>query len=220
MENRQSELASIYSGCFNNFVYDLVPNSAVCLDVGCNTGNLGVKLIKDKKCVVDGIELDKDALFQAKEKGFRNTYCLDLNSDSGVLDKLIQKYDCIICADVLEHLVYPDRLLNVLATKTNKNGEIIISVPNIAFIKQRIDLMFGLFDYNPRGGIMDSTHLRFFTKKSLKEFALDNGFKIERLFGYSQVKKKFFLLKFLAKLWPEVFALQLLMVIRRSDEKR
>jgi len=215
MENKQSKKIGIYDNCCNSIVFNEIEEKSECLDVGCWTGNLGMKLINEKGCFVGGVDFNEEVLRVAKERGYREIYQVDLNKNPSDLKKVDKKYDYIICADVLEHTIKPEFILNLLKENLHDNGYIIISIPNVAFIQQRIFLLFGKFDYNPNGGIMDETHLKFFTKKYIFEIIRKNKFKIEKFYGYSLVKNKFFFLRILAKIWPELFAMQFLIKIKK-----
>jgi 2-polyprenyl-3-methyl-5-hydroxy-6-metoxy-1,4-benzoquinol methylase len=219
MVSRKSKKIGIYDSCINEYVFDEVPEGSRCLDVGCWTGNLGRKLIKSKKCSVDGVDFMPTVLAKARQNGYGKTFCMNLNSNPNEINKIKNKYDCIICADVLEHLINPELVLSLLKKKLAKQGVLIISVPNIAFLKQRLEILSGKFDYNPNGGIMDETHLRFFTSKSLRALCEHSGFEIESFYGYSLVKNKFFFLRYLAKWWPKSFAIQFLAVVKQKEDK-
>lgn len=212
MENKQSKKDfGVYDRCFNPVVCQAVPEKTVCLDVGCWTGNLGESLIADKNCIVDGLDLEGDVLEAARSKGYRNTYQIDLNDGGRALEEVADEgYDCVVCADVLEHLADPSLVLKGLRSKLKEGGFVLISVPNIAFIKQRLELLFGRFDYNPEGGIMDEGHLRFFTCKSLTDLLEKAGFKVTFIRGYNLVRPRFFFLKFLGRLFPTLFSVQFL----------
>jgi SAM-dependent methyltransferase len=84
------------------------------------------------------------------------------------------RYDAIIFGDVLEHLRNPRAVLEKLSGLLKPGGQILISVPNVANIWVRLNLLFGRFDYS-RVGILDETHLRFFTLKTAKQLAVDSG---------------------------------------------
>lgn len=213
MENKESKIG-IYDDCYNPIIFSEINGGSRCLDVGCWTGNLGKKLIMEKGCQVDGIDFSREALAIAEERGYEKTFILDLNDKYPDFDNK-KKYDYIIFADVLEHLADPSSVLKIFQKYLSENGYILISIPNIAFIYCRFQLLFGRFNYNPNGGIMDAAHLRFFTKKSLKEMCLKSGYKISHLYGYSLVKPKFFPLKILAKIWPEMLALQFFIRIKK-----
>ena len=217
MASKKSKKIGIYDSCINEYVYDEVPEGLHCLDVGCWTGNLGKKLIKSKKCSVEGIDFMPAVLAKARQNGYGKTFCMNLNSNPNEISKIKNKYDCIICADVLEHLINPELVLSLLKKKLAKQGVLIISVPNIAFLKQRMEILGGKFDYNPNGGIMDETHIRFFTAKSLQALCGRCGFEIKSFYGYSLVKNKFFFLRYLAKWWPKSFAIQFLVKVKLKN---
>jgi 2-polyprenyl-3-methyl-5-hydroxy-6-metoxy-1,4-benzoquinol methylase len=217
MGNKGSEIG-IYDGCFNGTVFDAVSKNTTCLDVGCWTGNLGKSLINKKRCVVDGVDYKREALDEAKRQGYRETYLVNFNDEDFDLGLGNNKYDFIICADVLEHLRDPGVVLERLRRFLKDEGRLVISVPNIGFIQQRVLLMAGNFSYNPNGGIMDETHLRFFTFSTIKNLCLKSGYKIIRSSGYAQVKDRFFFLRYLAGICPSLFAIQFLLVLKK-DEK-
>src|SRR5438034_3506572 len=121
-----------YSHSFNAFVYDAIPPKSVCLDVGCWNGNLGKALTEQKKCIVDGVDSQPDMLQLAKKNGYRRTFLVNFNNDTYDVKRL-EKYDVIVCADVLEHLLDPVAVLKELKKHLRKNGRIIISLPNISF---------------------------------------------------------------------------------------
>ena len=87
-------------------------------------------------------------------------------------------FDIVILADILEHLVDPATILQYLVNYQQKNTRFLISVPNIANLWVRLNLLLGKFDYADRG-IMDRTHLRFFTRKSFSELLTEAGLTIE-----------------------------------------
>jgi len=155
----------------------LVGNNKKVLEVGCATGYISEKL-KENGCKVVGIEIDKKAGKLAKK------FCKDvIISDVESLKNIPYKknyFDVILFGDVLEHLKNPLNVLKNLRRYLKNNGYIVISVPNIAFWLIRLRLFFGKFDYKDYG-IMDKTHLRFFTFKTVKELLKDAGYKISRI---------------------------------------
>ncbi len=146
------------------------------LDVGCGAGYIGknLKLLGAKK--VDGIEIDEEARKCAK-KIYDNVYdfSIDTCNTSREYKKFLDnndRYDCIIFADVLEHLTDPGQTLADFSKKLTKDGKILVSIPNIANSVVIMGLIDQRFNYT-RTGILDSTHLRFFTENSFYDF-LDN----------------------------------------------
>jgi O-antigen biosynthesis protein len=152
------------------FVALLVKEGKKVLDVGCYQGALGNHLIKNKNCIVDGIEYIEEAAKEAK-KSYRQVFIGDLNNDQ--ID-VQDKYDYIVFADVLEHLISPEIILNKFTNYLNYGGEIIISVPNIGYEGIIASLASGEFEYN-NTGILDRTHLKFFTKKSILSLIVNIG---------------------------------------------
>jgi 2-polyprenyl-3-methyl-5-hydroxy-6-metoxy-1,4-benzoquinol methylase len=83
----------------------------------------------------------------------------------------------VLLLDVLEHLRHPEQILNDCRPFLKPNGHLIVSVPNIANISVRLMLLFGMFHYTERG-ILDKTHVRFFTRKTARQFLETNGYRI------------------------------------------
>jgi 2-polyprenyl-3-methyl-5-hydroxy-6-metoxy-1,4-benzoquinol methylase len=131
------------------------------LDVGTAGGYLG-KILRGKGHSVSGIE--NDAAAAEKAKGYYDSFQLaDLESYGFPYRR---EFDYILFADVLEHLRDPAVVLRKCLPALKESGKIIVSVPNVANLVVRLSLLFGKFDYMDRG-ILDRTHLRFFTLRSL-----------------------------------------------------
>lgn len=86
-------------------------------------------------------------------------------------------FDFIVYGDILEHLKNPEAALLKLRNYLSRKGFIIISLPNVAHVYNRKNLLFGRWDYND-AGILDRTHLRFFTLKAAKEMIEKAGYEI------------------------------------------
>lgn len=132
------------------------------LDVGCGTGHLGLWIAEQKRCSVVGIEPNPDRASVARGLGLSvvNDF---LRPD--LLDEL-GAHDYVMFMDVLEHCDDPLSLLALGKRLLAKNGKILISVPNVANWTVRLNLLMGRFDYT-EAGIMDSTHLRWFTRRTI-----------------------------------------------------
>lgn len=144
------------------------PNSRI-LEFGPAHGRMTKYLKENMNCIVDIVEIDIEAGQEASK--YANKYFI--GEEFGNIEKYIwleklnkEKYDYIIFADVLEHLYWPAKVLNKCKYILNDNGSIILSVPNIAHNSVLIDLMNDEFKYNELG-LLDNTHIRFFTYKSL-----------------------------------------------------
>lgn len=205
-----------YSSSFNRYIYESIPNNSKVLDVGCWNGNLGQKLTQEKNCEVDGLDVNDKKLEEAKSKGYLKTFNVNLNNSNYQLDEIDSKYDVIVFADLLEHLVDPQKALEKFRTKLNKNGIIVISLPNVAFALNRFNLLLGKWNYT-EFGTLDKTHLKFFTISTVKKLVKDSGYKIKKVRPYNQfgILEK---MKFLLEISPELFAYQILLVAKNNGK--
>ena len=148
------------------------------LDIGCNDGGLGNKLIKEKDCEVTGVEINKNQL----KYNLNAFHICDLDRDLPNID--YNKIDNVIMLDVIEHLKSPEEFMSKLYSKVSNNSkiEILISTPNISFFLIRFMLFFGFFNYGKRG-ILDRTHTRLFTFSSFSKLILGANFKIVSVKG-------------------------------------
>ena len=145
----------------------LVPSNArILLDVGCSNGALGRSLKTDlPELSVHGVDYDKEMVEVAADS-LDKAWQVDLNQTSLELS-FLEKYDCIIFADVLEHLVNPSNVLKYFAENhLSENGAVIISVPNASHITLITALLKCHWPSKDRG-IFDRTHLRWFCKGNL-----------------------------------------------------
>jgi len=170
----------------HRLVVDEVPDGSRVLDVGCATGYLAAELAR-RGCTVDGIEFDPVAAQQARAH-CREMVVGDLEAPptQAEVQRMLAgaRPEIIICADVLEHLRDPWAVLAWLRTLLAPGGRAVISVPNIAHWTARRALLRGRFDYTDHG-LLDRTHLRFFTRASAAALARRAGFAVqaERLAG-------------------------------------
>ena len=149
------------------------------LDLGCGTGKLGEALKIRQECSVVGIELNREAADLA-EKSLDKVICDNLNRyDPALSDR---RYDCIVFADILEHLVNPWDVLKKFTAVLKEGGTIVASVPNLAHPRIIGQLQKGLFRYEP-AGILDITHLRFFTKTTLTQMFCNLEMKVSNVFA-------------------------------------
>ena len=148
------------------------------LDIGCNDGGLGNKLIEEKDCEVTGVEINKNQL----KYNLNAFHTCDLDRDLPNID--YNKIDNVIMLDVIEHLKSPEEFMSKLYSKVSNNSkiEILISTPNISFFLIRFMLFFGFFNYGKRG-ILDRTHTRLFTFSSFSKLILGANFKIVSVKG-------------------------------------
>lgn len=173
------------------------------LDVGCATGYLAGQM-KKNGCYVVGVEIDKDAANIAK------LYCDNvIVADLEQLKELPYPndyFDVIVYGDILEHLKRPDIILMRFKKYLAKNGLVVASIPNVAFCHVRLKLLFGKFKYEEKG-ILDKTHLKFFTLKTAKALFETTGYEVLEV-DYSGLASHI-------KVFPTLFALQFILIVRK-----
>jgi 2-polyprenyl-3-methyl-5-hydroxy-6-metoxy-1,4-benzoquinol methylase len=150
--------------------------NALVLDIGCNNGLIGREIIKMSQALVDGIDINEEALKEAAES-YRKIFKRDLYNSK--LEIETENYDYIIFSDILEHLPRPDLVLQDARKYLKDDGRIIVSLPNVARFEIRAGLLLGKFDYRP--GILSEDHLRFFTNKSAQRLIRECGYEIENI---------------------------------------
>lgn len=148
------------------------------LDVGCGTGTITSTLRDALSLDVVGVEPHPERAEQARTEG--------LNVITGVYDQTFAqrngKFDYILFADVLEHLVDPAEMLREVKNSLAPDGRVLASIPNVAHWSVRAQLLFGNFNYKPTG-IMDATHLRWFTRRSVRRLFEAAGYEVEDIRG-------------------------------------
>lgn len=191
------------------------------LDVGCWNGTLGRVLACECNAIVDGIERDPTQAQQASAAGYRRVDVADL--DQGVPAAEGRSYDFLLFGDVLEHLVHPGRVLADLVPRLKPGGRALVSLPNIAFAANRLTHLLGRWDYKDYG-ILDRTHLRFYTKDTMVALVEDAGLRVLRVDGYVGLHKYPAIirepLRLLGRLWPALFAIQIVLEAERNLDQR
>lgn len=155
---------------------DFIEEDKQVIEFGCATGYFANLLI-NKRCVVTGVEINPDAAKVAEQ------YCkevivadLDLVSVEEILGS--QKFDIAVFGDVLEHLRNPWKVLEETKLILKTDGYVVASIPNIAHGSIRLALLEGKFEYTNLG-ILDDTHLRFFTRQTTQKLFETSGYFIE-----------------------------------------
>ena len=158
----------------HNLVLGLVQPGSRVLEFGCSTGYM-TKVLRDRLgATVVGVELNPAAAEQAQ------AYCervlvgdaeeLDLEAELGG-----ERFDAILFADVLEHLRDPAALLRRVRPLVAEGGSIVASIPNVAHASVRLALLGGSFRYREQG-LLDETHLRFFTREGVEDLFEGSGY--------------------------------------------
>ena len=168
--NKVSIVPQAYAHAFNNYYGEIRPEILPfvpqdihsLLDIGCSQGGFAASVKKSINCRVAGIELNPHEAETARE-------VLDELWVGDVLKMEIpERFDCISCLDVLEHVTDSKQLLLKIKQWLTPDGTILLNVPNVGFWAVVEDLLAGRWDYVP-AGVLCNTHLRFFTKQSLLE---------------------------------------------------
>lgn len=146
------------------------------LEVGPARGYVA-QVLQERGCSVTGIEIDPEAARVAEQ------FCARMII--GDVEELSFKglfgnegFDVAVYGDVLEHLVHPDKVLEKTKAALKPGGYVVASIPNIAHGAIRLSLLTGTFRYTEMG-LLDNTHLRFFTRETIAELFRDAGFVIK-----------------------------------------
>lgn len=162
-----------------------IPVSTV-LDLGCGYGGY-LNLLKENFPDLEtwGLEIDEVAGATARSFGHK----IFVGNAEELIDQIPDNYfDLISCNDVLEHFLNPYIILEKLHKKLKPGGRIISSIPNIRHFKAMSMYLFkGEWKYE-QAGVMDKTHFRFFTKKSIARMYEDAGFKVLKNIGINRGK--------------------------------
>lgn len=143
------------------------------LDIGCGSGALGGKLKSiNPRAIVYGVDVSERAAQRASTVLDR----FDLvDLDNQELPDYGTRFGLIILADILEHLKRPDLLMQQLHRHLTDEGSVLVSIPNVAHLNMRLMILRGEFEYADMG-ILDRTHLRFFTHRTLRQLVEQCGF--------------------------------------------
>jgi methionine biosynthesis protein MetW len=206
-----------------------IPPGSRVLDVGCGTGVITSILCEVSGAKVMGIEPDFGRAERARARGLTvidGYFSPETIKEHG-------SFDIVVFADVLEHLPNPAQLVSLARQALKPGGSVLVSVPNAAHFYTRLDLLRGVFRYEDCG-IMDATHLRWFTRDSIKRFFERLNFEViyqdhtvmlnlpdyggRRPFCWFSPKFRNPLIRKLAAWKPGVFAVQHILQARKLAE--
>lgn len=164
-----------FEGSSHRILISLIRRFAVrggtLLDLGAAGGELG-SAVRDHFDRTLGFEYNVDCIGQLLG-AFDQVTITDLER----VKKLPSNVDAIVLADVLEHLRNPAAALALVREALAPDGHLFVSVPNVANITVRLGLLLGIFEYRDRG-ILDATHLRFYTMRTIRREVENAGFRI------------------------------------------
>lgn len=208
------------------YILELMPKRI--LDLGCGNGSLTGPIIAEN-IEVFGMESNSHDALLAEENGL--IVSIQKLSDSSTFPQV--QISLVVAADILEHLENCETFLLHLRNSINEDSKMIVSIPNVANIFIRIQLLFGRFTYTERG-ILDKTHLRFYTQKSLLNLFRATGYSPKVLdvtpiplsevlpnrFPRILVKYSEEILYILARIRPTLFSYQFILEVLPNPEKR
>lgn len=188
-------------------------SSSRVFDVGCGGGDLGCSL-KEKKCEVTGWDQKLDRIHKNAEF-YKLLEERDVEKEG--LGK--EKYDFVVFSDVLEHLNDAGKVLRQSRELLDAGGKVLVSLPNVAYFENRLGLFKGNWNYTDEG-ILDRTHIRFYTLETARKFLTDAGFTIREMepeipIIHSAWKRNLF--SFLSKNYPSLFAIGWVFEIESSS---
>jgi predicted TPR repeat methyltransferase len=212
-----------FEGSSHRILIDLIHRFATrggtLLDLGAAGGELGAA-VRDHFDRTIGFEYDVERIGQLRGR-FDSVVIADLER----VGSLPAKMRAVVLADILEHLRDASTLLRCVLESLAADGRVFISVPNIANITVRLGLLFGIFEYHDRG-ILDFTHLRFFTLRTIRREIENAGFRIVAIRGSSVPVRLIIgrwtpefllrigerLLTWITRVWRSLFAYQIIVV--------
>jgi glycosyltransferase involved in cell wall biosynthesis len=193
------------------------------LDLGCSGGLLDEKLRRYGfyVCGVDAVEIDG---VRTRVNDFHRA-----NLNDGIPDEVGVDYDIVLACDVIEHLAEPRQLLVDARELVKGGGLVVVSVPNFSHWYPRFRTLAGLFDYDQRG-ILDRTHLRFFTRRSIRKLLTSVGYVISEIEstglplevlgvdkGWARCAR--WIERLMIRVWPTMFSYQWLVTATPDPRK-
>jgi SAM-dependent methyltransferase len=182
------------------------------LDIGCGEGVLGLSIKKATGAAVYGVDISSSAIEKAKNI-LDAAFCADIERNEPWQKEITEvSYDYILMSEVLEHLFFPEHLLSQIKELAHKNTEIIITVPNILFWKNRLRILRGHFEYTP-SGLMDRGHIHFFSWQALQDIVQSEGYHLIETSHHVPTRGT----KWLGRFFPGLFAYQFIVKIKRNE---
>lgn len=222
MANLPQTLTSHYDAEFqrlglsetHRYLLSQIPSSSTVLELGPASGYM-TQILAGKGCVVDAIEINpQDA---AKAAIYCRKMIVGSVEEAANFAELHGPYHVVLMADVLEHLCAPENALNLVREKLTPDGIALVSLPNIAFWKMRWELLCGRFDYTDTG-LLDRTHLRFFTLKTAAAMFHAAGFRLTNaVVPPRQIPHLGRLKMAIMKAWPALFSINMVYHLRVDE---
>ncbi|NUO84024.1 class I SAM-dependent methyltransferase [candidate division KSB1 bacterium] len=196
------------------YLLQQIASRSLVLELGPSSGYM-TKILAQKDCTVDAIELNPHDAEKAA------VYCRKIIvgslEEDAPFELLDGPYDYVLIADVLEHLRAPEKTLQYLRSQITPTSLVLVSLPNIAYWEMRLALLKGRFDYTDTG-LLDRTHLRFYTLKTAAAMFTEAGFRIEYVHITPPIVPRLGRLKeWVKRKWPTLFSVNFIFHLRRHD---
>lgn len=178
-QNYDLKTTNYFTGVRSDYIFEMPNNPEACiLEVGCGTGDTGAKAISEGKCrLYCGIEISTKAAKKAREQ-LHQIVVGDVESEE--LPWKENTFDVLIISEVLEHLVDPWAVLRKLKPLLKQGALVFASSPNVAHYKVINSLIRGDWSLAD-SGVMDRTHLRWFTPDTYKKMFESSGYLVTHL---------------------------------------
>ncbi|MEN6357730.1 MAG: class I SAM-dependent methyltransferase [Armatimonadota bacterium] len=163
-------------GYSHEMMFNCVAPGSRVLEAGCATGFM-TQAMDELGCKVTVVEINPELIRQASRYADR-AITGDIESPD-VWAEIEPGFDAVIFGDVLEHLKDPWDILRRSRDLLKNGGKVLASIPNVAYYEVRFNLLFGRFEY-VNAGILDDTHLRFFTASTARRLFEDTGYRITK----------------------------------------
>ncbi len=157
------------------------------IELGCGSGSFGKVLRQNypEACII-GVEINPQAAEKARPV-YDTVHISDVNDVLSATTPGL--FDLIVCNDILEHLTDPWKCLNLAKNCLASDGVVVASIPNMRFWPVLSDLLFNKAWNYRDAGVMDRTHLRFFTESSIHRLFVDCGYVVDTLEGISRTSR-------------------------------
>lgn len=172
---------SYYQGKRPEMLAFIPPNANRFLELGCGAGGFG-GLLRDTRngAHIIGVEVHPESAVEARKL---LDHVIEQSVEIALESIPAGSIDCVICNDVLEHLVDPWAVLRQIKTVLAPQGSVVSSIPNVRHFPVFKNYAFdGSWQYE-KWGVLDRTHLRFFTKSSIDLLFSETGFRVSRIEG-------------------------------------
>ena len=185
--NLDTKPDSYYQGTRDEMLRFIPENVGTVLEVGCADGNFGNRLKENGAREVWGVELVESAAQRAQRVLDR----VLVGDIADLIDQLPANYfDLVIFNDVLEHMVDPFSVLERIKSRISQDGVVVSSIPNIRYYHVFRELLVHKTWEYEESGILDRTHLRFFTVKSIRNMYERLGYDVLRHEGINPMPKR------------------------------